>query len=108
MRQRSPHNNVRFVIAGVGPDHQLLVNLAKARQVEDAIVFTGQVGDTVPFYSMADVVAIPSHTEGSPNVLLEAMAAGVPVVATEVGGVPEIVENDNQALLVEKKNPRSE
>ena len=43
----------------------------------------------------------PSHSEGSPNVLLEAMDAGVPIVATLVGGIPEIVTNDQDALLVE-------
>ena len=48
---------------------------------------------------------LPSHSEGSPNVLLEAMAAGLPIVAANVGGVPEIVTAGQEAILVEKHKP---
>jgi glycosyltransferase involved in cell wall biosynthesis len=48
---------------------------------------------------------LPSRSEGAPNVLLEAMLARVPVVATAVGGVPEIVENERSALLVKAEDP---
>ncbi|HZP18113.1 MAG TPA: glycosyltransferase family 4 protein, partial [Terriglobales bacterium] len=65
----------------------------------------GQVSDVRPYYRMADVVAISSVSEGSPNVLLEAMAAGVPVVATSVGGIPEMVAGRDAVLLVEPANP---
>jgi glycosyltransferase involved in cell wall biosynthesis len=105
MRRDGRHGNVRFVIAGDGPDRQKLKDMTRAFLVEDWFIFTGQVADLVPYYTMADLVVLPSHTEGSPNVLLEAMAAGVPIVATDVGGVPEIVEDEKQALLVEKRNP---
>jgi glycosyltransferase involved in cell wall biosynthesis len=64
------------------------------------VIFAGQSNDVAPFYATADVFALPSHSEGSPYVLLEAMAAGVPFVATEVGGVPEIVTDEESALLV--------
>src|SRR5207248_7230096 len=69
------------------------------------IIFAGQVTDVRPFYAMSDAFVLPSHTEGSPNVLLEAMAARVPIVATAVGGVPEIVENEESALLVPANDP---
>jgi glycosyltransferase involved in cell wall biosynthesis len=105
MRKDSPQRGIRFVIAGDGPDRQMLKELARTRLVEDWIIFAGQVADLVPYYTMADVAVLPSHSEGSPNVLLEAMAAGVPIIATAVGGVPEIVEHEKQALLVEKQNP---
>jgi glycosyltransferase involved in cell wall biosynthesis len=56
---------------------------------------------------MADLMVLPSHSEGSPNVLLEAMAAGLPIVATRVGGVPEIVCHGQTAILVEPRKPRA-
>jgi glycosyltransferase involved in cell wall biosynthesis len=105
IRTSDSRRNLRFVIAGDGPDRQMLKDLAKARHVEEWILFTGQVADLAPYYTMADLAVLPSHTEGSPNVLLEAMAAGLPIVATSVGGVPEIVEDERQALLVERRNP---
>jgi glycosyltransferase involved in cell wall biosynthesis len=64
------------------------------------VVFAGHTPDVRPYYAAADVLALPSHSEGSPNVLLEAMAAGLPVVATSVGGVPEIATDEENALLV--------
>ena len=60
-----------------------------------------------PFYALADVLALPSHSEGSPNVLLEAMASGLPVAATAVGGVPEIVSDGESALLVAPSDPNA-
>jgi glycosyltransferase involved in cell wall biosynthesis len=105
IRRNNPPRNIRFVVAGDGPDRHMLKDLAKARHVADLVIFAGQVGDLGPYYTMADLAVLPSHTEGSPNVLLEAMAAGLPIIATAVGGVPEIVEHEKQALLVEKQNP---
>ena len=64
------------------------------------------MSDVQPFYAIADVFALPSHTEGSPNVLLEAMAANLPIVATAVGGVPEMVANNESALLVPPGDPK--
>jgi glycosyltransferase involved in cell wall biosynthesis len=58
-----------------------------------------------PYYRAADVLAISSTSEGSPNVLLEALAAGVPTVATAVGGVPEMIEDKKSALLVPPGDP---
>jgi len=70
--------------------------------VADVVTLAGHQDDVQPYYGMADVFVLPSHSEGSPNVLLEAMAAGLPVVATSVGGVPELAVNGREALLVEK------
>jgi len=75
--------------------------------IKDRIVFAGHLGDVAPYYAIADVFVLPSHSEGSPNALLEAMAAKVPIVATTVGGVPEIVTDGESALLTPPHDPKS-
>jgi glycosyltransferase involved in cell wall biosynthesis len=100
-----PEINAKLVIAGDGPEFERLRSAAQASRHGERIVFAGQMSNVQPFYSIADVFVLPSHSEGSPNVVLEAMAANVPVVATAVGGVPEIVENDESALLVPASDP---
>jgi glycosyltransferase involved in cell wall biosynthesis len=65
----------------------------------------GHQPDMRAYYAIATLLALPSHTEGSPNVVLEAMAAGVPIAATTVGGVPEILEHGHTGLLVPARQP---
>ena len=105
LRKENKQGNLRFILVGEGPDQQMLKNMARCLLVEDWFVFSGHVSDLRSYYTLADLFVLPSHSEGSPNVLLEAMAAGLPIVATAVGGVPEIVTNEKQALLIEKHNP---
>ena len=95
----------RLVIVGDGPERASLETAARASDQNDRITFAGQVSNVQPFYAAADVFVLPSLSEGSPNVLLEAMAAEVPIVATAVGGVTEIVSNEESSLLVPPKNP---
>ncbi len=102
--ETNPKINSRLIIVGDGSERERLKAAAQSTKFGDRIVFTGQVSNVQPFYSIANVFVLPSHSEGSPNVLLEAMATNVPVVATAVGGVPEIVENDESALLVPAKD----
>lgn len=92
--------NVILVIVGEGPERVRVETEARAAGVLERIVFAGHTSNVRPYYAAADVLALPSHSEGSPNVLLEAMAAGLPVVATAVGGVPEIAKDGESALLV--------
>lgn len=106
LRDACLRESARFVFIGDGPDRGILENVAKRLSIESSVVFTGQIANMRPFYSTAGLVVLPSYTEGSPNVLLEAMAAGVPVIATSVGGVPEMVTHGKEALVVEKGNPK--
>ena len=92
--------NARLVIVGDGPERENLEATAASLGIRDRVVFAGQARNVEVYYAAADVLANPSHSEGSPYVLLEAMAANLPIVATAVGGVPEMVENDQTALLV--------
>jgi len=97
--------DVRLVFAGSGPDSNRIVDLATSLRIENRVQFLGGVShDMLPvWYRSADLVCLPSHNEGVPNVLLEAMACGVPVVATRVGGIPEVVPRQ-AGLLVEARD----
>lgn len=72
----------------------------------DALQFFGSAADMVSLYQQATVFVLTSDNEGTPNVLLEAMSTGLPVVATSVGGVPEIVQNGRNGFLVNPDDPR--
>ena len=99
--------NARLVIVGDGPERENLEVTAASLGISDRVIFTGQVKNVEAYYAAADVLANPSHSEGSPYVLLEAMAANLPIVATAVGGVPEMVENNQTALLVPASDPQA-
>jgi len=95
----------RIVIVGDGPERGPLSRLATELGVQDLVSFSGFQRDTKPYYTIAKMVAVPSHSEGSPNVVLEAMAAGLPIAANAVGGVPEILEEGVTGLMVSPRNP---
>jgi len=90
-----------LLIVGEGPEQKAIMDRVRALGLLDRVIMLGQKEYIEPFYAIADVVVISSHSEGSPNVLLEALAAGVPVVATAVGGIPEMVTDGEDAILVE-------
>ena len=95
----------RVVILGDGPEREPMLQLAAKLGVTQRIKLAGFQRDTAPYYAMATLVAVPSHSEGSPNVVLEAMAAGLPIVANQVGGVPEILDEGATGLMVMPRNP---
>lgn len=97
------NNSVRLVVVGEGPERAGIEQ--RAKELRSMVVLTGQVSDTRPYFAAADLFVLPSHSEGSPNVLLEAMAAGLPVVATAVGGVPQTVSHETHGLLVPPAQP---
>src|SRR5258708_1273746 len=105
LRKSTPEVNAKLIIVGDGPERGRLEAAAESFGCKESVVFAGQSSDVWPFYFAADVFVLPSHSEGSPNVLLEAMAAEIPIVATEVGGVPEMVEHNQSALLVPANDP---
>lgn len=100
LRAMNPDISSKLIIVGDGPERGRLEAAADAHGIKERVIFTGQISEVQLFYAAADVFALPSHSEGSPNVLLEAMAANLPIVATAVGGVPEILEDNESALLV--------
>jgi glycosyltransferase involved in cell wall biosynthesis len=92
--------DAHLLIVGEGPERGRIEEQIRAAGKEKQVTMVGQVASAEPYYALADVAVLSSLSEGSPNALLEAMAAGVPVVATSVGGIPEIVTNEESALLV--------
>jgi glycosyltransferase involved in cell wall biosynthesis len=91
---RRRHSQAQLLVVGEGPDAAQLRSQASALGLVDAVRFVGTVPnqDLARWYSAADVLVLASSREGWPNVLLEAMACGTPVVASDVGGVREIVQ----------------
>lgn len=100
----SPKVKFQALITGNGPALRKLKKQVQRKGLDHRIKFTGYCSDTRGLFSIADLFVLPSLSEGSPNVLLESMAARVPIVATNVGGVPELVTNDESAILVPPAN----
>lgn len=92
-----------FLLAGAGPMRDAL----RARVEEEAlpVVFVGQQADLKSVLGVADVLVVPSRQEGFGRVLIEAMAAEVPIVAAQVGGIPEVCQHGRTGLLVPPENP---
>lgn len=90
----------KVVLIGSGEEQENLQKLAAQLHISDKIKFLGYRENAGRLIGMFDVFALPSLSEGFPNVLLEAIMAEVPVVAANVGGVPEIVRHGKEALLV--------
>lgn len=100
VREKLP--TAQLVIAGSGPERQALENLATELGLAEAVTFTGRVDNEnmANLYYSANVMLNPSLADNMPNSVLEALASGVPVVSTNVGGVPYLVEDGKTALLV--------
>jgi glycosyltransferase involved in cell wall biosynthesis len=95
------------LIVGEGPERRPIESLRERLQLMAEVTLVGQQNDVRPYYAVATLYVMPSHSEGSPNALLEAMAAGVPVVASAVGGIPEIVTDGSTGTLVPPRNPEA-
>jgi len=96
----------RLIIVGDGPEEQNLKNIARELGINSRVIFTGQVSrkKALSYLKSADLFVQTSIHETFPHVILEAMQIGVPVIATKVGGIAEIVEDSVTGLLVEPNN----
>jgi len=90
----------QLLLVGSGPQEASLRQMAG-----EGVTFLGQVDDVQPYLQMADLFVLPSATEGLSNALLEALAVGLPVIATEVGGAPDVIEHRESGWLVRPRQP---
>jgi glycosyltransferase involved in cell wall biosynthesis len=93
-------------IVGDGPQRAELESLRSRLGLEEIVHFTGSVQSMHAVYRAIDLLVIPSRSEGLPNVLLEALAAELPVVSTAVGAIPDVLEHGQAGLLVRPEAPR--
>jgi len=105
LRQTIP--DIRLSIAGSGPQKDELQQLVKKENLENSVIFTGKLTpeEMAVLYKNADIMLNPTTVDNMPNSLLEAMASGVPIITTDVGGIPYMVENNKTALFTEVNNP---
>lgn len=99
--------NARLMIVGDGPARPFLENKATREGVRDRVIFAGFQSNTRPFLEIIDVLLLPSETEGLPLVLVEAMLASKPVIATDVAGSNEVVVPGETGFLVPVGVPES-
>jgi glycosyltransferase involved in cell wall biosynthesis len=103
LRERFPA--LHLALAGDGPRRTHLERLAERSGIGDRVHFLGRRADIPELLACSDAGVLPSLTEGLPNSVLEYLAAGLPVVATRVGGVPEVIEDGQEGFLVPPGNP---
>jgi glycosyltransferase involved in cell wall biosynthesis len=99
--------DARFEFVGSGPERDRLLTLANSRGVGHAFDFVGHQDDVAARLAAADIFVLPSRSEAFPNAVLEAMAAGLPVVASDVGGIPDLVDDGRTGVLVPAGDPRA-
>ena len=97
--QLKSDKNLRLVIVGDGPERGALEALAGDLGIQEAVCFTGELPDPEPVLKQLDIFALTSNTEQMPHCLLEAMAAGLPVVATDVGDVASMLPAANRPFV---------
>ncbi|MCP4267539.1 MAG: glycosyltransferase family 4 protein [Candidatus Brocadiaceae bacterium] len=98
--------NIRFSILGDGPLKELLVQKAKDLGIEDKVEFMPSLQNPFPYYYSLDIYLNTSLFEGIPLTILEAMACRLPVVASRVGGIPEVINDNENGILVDSRDPK--
>lgn len=97
---------VKFVIVGDGEERESIQRLISENQLEETVQLTGWKENPYPYLLAGDIFVFPSRWDGLPLAIVEAFRSGLPVIATPVNGVPELVEKD-RGRLVEVENPRA-
>lgn len=106
-RQPELVQQVRLVIIGDGPLRDRAIQQLKKHSLFQYAWIPGERNDVAEIMRCLDIFVLPSQAEGISNTILEAMASGLPVVATDVGGNSELIDHDQTGYLVEKENPQA-
>jgi glycosyltransferase involved in cell wall biosynthesis len=101
------NSKLRFVLFGDGPDRDDIISSITAMDLHDRIKCPGFEPDLIGCLKSADIFVNPSLSEGLPNIVLEAMALKIPVIATSVGGVPELITHGESGILVPPGDDRA-
>lgn len=101
-RLHDEYSDVRLILAGDGPCHKSLIELAETIGISEFVEFPGMVSNAENYYARSDVYVQSSYREAMPLSVLEAMAAGLPIISTDVGGLKDVVRDNG--VLVESGN----
>ncbi len=97
---KDSYPNVKLILVGGGEEEVNLKRLAEKEGVKDRVIFLGRRDDVNEILKVFDIFVFPSLTEGLPLVLIEAMATGIPVISSPVGGIPELVSSGDSGILI--------
>lgn len=94
------HPQIRFLLVGDGPEKENILNIVSHLHIENLLTILPYQKNIENLLGIIDILVVSSVTEGLPYTVLEAMLYGIPVVATEVGGIPEIIEDEKDGILI--------
>ncbi len=92
---------VHFTFVGDGPDRKRLEDMVSSKQLDKYCSFVGVTNEVVKYLENSDIYILPSEDEGLPMAIIEAMRSGLPIVSTPVGGIPEMIEDGYNGLLIQ-------
>jgi len=98
---------VHALIVGEGTERAAIEKSRDRLGLQEFVTLAGHDNDVKPYFAAADLYLMPSHSEGSPNALLEAMAGGIPAIASNVGGIPEMIVDGISGILLPPRNPEA-
>ncbi len=104
--EKDKRDKIIYLVLGDGEEKNSIEKLIEDLGIQENVRLLGFVPDAKSFLSSTDLFLLPSRTEAFPYVILEAGFAGIPIIATSVGGVPEVIKDMQNGILVHRKNPK--